>query len=116
MASVLIIILASALASTTLATTQNLLVARLASFNYPWELDGIPFMDDGYTKLVQSMAPLAVKLFNSRRDDILPILGTLGSCNKQLDIPYSCATGGNSRMAFAQAFEVASSPDKFPHI
>ena len=98
-----------------LAEGSPLNTARLALFNYPWEVDGTPYNDDGYTKLIHSMAPLAVSLFNDRRDDVLPVLGTLGSCNKQLSIPYTCSTAGNSRLAFAQALEVTNSVTDYPH-
>jgi hypothetical protein len=97
------------------AVTADNYTARLAFFNYPWELDGIVFDDDGFTVVQEAMAPLAVLLFNERRADILPVLGQLGNCNKNLSIPYTCASGGNARFAFSQLLGLTELPTNFPH-
>jgi hypothetical protein len=90
-------------------------IARLAFFNYPWESDGILFDDDGYLQVLESMAPLAVAMFNERRSDIIPALSNLGTCNKNLTIPYACATAGNPRIAFSHVMELAGLTD-YPHV
>lgn len=103
------------LAGHAVAVSNDPQVARIAYFNYPWESDGVSFADDGYSQLQEAMAPLAVALFNDRRADILPVLGTLGSCNKNLSIPYTCATGGNQRIAFNHVLELMGLSN-FPNI
>ena len=90
--------------------------ARIAFFNYPWEADGVQFDDDEFTHVQEAMAPLAVALFNDRKDDIIPALGGLGACNKQLSIPYTCATAGSPRMAFAHTLELAQVGADYPHV
>ena len=94
--------------------TTDPYVARIGFFNYGWEIDGIIFNDDRYTQVQEAMAPLATLLFNERRGDILPVLGTLGACNKNLTIPYTCASGGNPRIAFTSILEI-SKLAYFPH-
>jgi len=104
--------------STVLVQASGGDVARLAYFNYPSEMDGLTFSpgDFGRSQIQEAMAPLAVMLFNERRGDILPALGNLTWCNKNLSIPYSCAAAGNARIAFSHVLELTSLPTDFPHM
>ena len=89
-------------------------IARIGLFIYPWDDDGVIDDDQGYGLVQELMGPLAVLMFNERRADILPVLGTLGNCNKNLSIPYMCATAGSPRLAFGQMLELEDL-DYFPH-
>jgi hypothetical protein len=111
----LAVAIAGAVLHTASAFPADDYTARLALFHYPWGMDGVIFPDDGFTLVQEAMAPLAALLFNERRADILPVLGQLGSCNKNMSIVYSCGSAGNARLAFSQLLGLAELPTDFPH-
>jgi len=63
--------------------------------------------DGGYTQLIEAQFSLAKAIFNERNAKILPVLGNLTGCNKNLSMPYFCNTAGNPRIAFADELELA---------
>ena len=65
-------------------------------------IDGEGTIWDGkFTQGVSSQFILAANHFNERRDDLIPDLSSLKSCNKNITIVQFCETAGNMRRASA---------------
>jgi hypothetical protein len=91
--AILAFILITFTLSINLSVASDDLVARIAFFNYMFErLNGPSYSpaDGGIVQIQEAMAPLAAIIFNERRAEIIPALGNLTSCNKNISIEWVC--------------------------
>ena len=70
--------------------------------------------DGGVSQIQESMAPIAVMVFNERRYQIIPALKDL-NCNKNLTIKWMCAGMSDPLVSFRNLLELAQLPQDFPH-